>query len=197
MVDVPEGTAGDWSIDRFGVSAHDESLGRMRAMMSFSSRGRFVPAGKYTRLVHNGGVVMSDTPDEIWDHRDLFNEARGDVLIHGLGLGMAARGCLLKPEVESVTIVEIEEDVIKLVGGWLNKIAGNEGKPLFILHDDALAWKPARGQRWNVVYHDIWPSISVENLKDMHHLHRRFARRCDWQASWNRSECEQIAHGYR
>lgn len=44
---VPEGRAGDWTVEKFEVTARDEEFERMRAFNP-SSMGRFTPAGNYT-----------------------------------------------------------------------------------------------------------------------------------------------------
>jgi hypothetical protein len=62
---------------------------------------------------------------------------------------------------------------------------------LRVIHADALKWMPPKVMRWSVVWHDIWDDISVDNLNEMTKLHRRYGRRCDWQGSWCRAECER------
>jgi len=195
-VDVPEGTAGNYAIERYEVFEEDAKFSEVRAVISFSERGRAVPAGTYTRLVRKGGiyrrtVVMSDTPSEIRDHRLAIRVARGDVLLNGLGLGVMARACLMKPEVEHVTVVELAREVIMLVEPWLAEIARKANTRLTIIHANALEWQPPKNKRWDAVWHDIWDDICADNLPDMHKLHRRFGRRCDWQGSWCRAEAER------
>lgn len=51
---------------------------------------------------------------------------------------------------------------------------------------DCFTWKPEKGARWDVVWHDVWDNICTDNLPEMTKLHRRFGRRCDWQGSWCR-----------
>ena len=55
---------------------------------------------------------------------------------------------------------------------------------------DALEYKPPRGEQYDVVWHDIWPNICTDNLPEMHKLHRKYGRRCNWQGSWCRAEHE-------
>jgi hypothetical protein len=191
MVDVPEGQSGDWEIKRFTVSPEAAQLEALRAIFS-SNRGLGVPEGTYTKLSHKQrGIIMSDTPDEIRDHLEFIHNAEGNVLINGLGLGMVTRACLQKEEVQSVTVVEISGDVIKLVGPWITKIAQDLGKALTIVHADALTWKSPKGQRYNAIWHDIWDNICGDNLATMHRLHRRYGKFCDWQASWARHLIEK------
>jgi spermidine synthase len=99
---------------------------------------------------------------------------------------MVAKACLSKPEVESVTVVELQPDVIKLVGPWLEGIAAKANKRLTIIQGDAFTWKPPKEQKWDIVWHDVWNEICTDNLPQMSKLHRRFGKRCSWQDSWSR-----------
>lgn len=193
-VEVPEGRCGAWAVERFTVTEANEALGRLRA--ACNEHERFVSAGTYTRLVFGGTeVVMSDTPDEKRDHiapvREAMRRARDaeiDVLITGLGLGLVTTAMLAIPNVRSVTVVECASGVIRLVGRPLEK--RHLGR-LRIYESDAFTWRPPPGARYAIGWHDIWSTISVENLPDMHRLHRKFGKRCVWQGSWARALCER------
>lgn len=186
-VDVPEGSSGDWKIERFEVSRGDSILSSMQGM-----QGRGVRPGTYTRLMHGGQVIMSDTPAEYRDHMEFIRQARrrgGNVLIHGLGLGMCLEAILEDNDlrnpskVEHVLVIEKSQDVIDLVAEhYLDRWEG----AVEIRKDDAFTWKPEKGQRWTAIWHDIWPTLCTDNLSEMATLHRRFGRRCDWQGSWGK-----------
>jgi hypothetical protein len=186
-VNIPEGESGPWKVSRFEVTAEAAAIERARAMFSFSSRGRGVPEGTYTRLTRNGNTIMSDTPDEIRDHREAIRRASGHCLVNGLGLGMVASAMLAKPEVEHVTVIELSEDVIKLVGTHLQERFGDR---LTIIQADAYEYKPPKGEKYDVVWHDIWDDLCTDNLEGMHKLHRKYGRRAVWQGSWSRELCE-------
>jgi len=195
-VDVPEGRSGAWAIEHFEITEKEAKFSQLRAAINTSGRGRSVTAGTYTNLVHyitsDQGLVshvvtiMSDTEAEIRDHLRVIYKAKGHVLIHGLGIGMVAKACLSKPEVESVTVVELQPDVIKLVGPWLEGLAAKANKRLTIIQGDAFTWKPPKEQKWDIVWHDVWNEICTDNLPQMSKLHRRFGKRCSWQDSWSR-----------
>jgi len=177
-VTVPEGVSGCWAVERFTVTEHG-------SMMSYiTGRGRGTPQGEYTRLTCGRCVVMSDTPDEMRDHWQAVRNARGECLIHGLGLGMVVNACLLKPEVSKVTVIELEPDVIALVADHYRGLFGDRVE---IVQADALTWEPPKNTRYNMVWHDIWPDICADNLDEMKRLHRRYGRRSDWQGSWSRN----------
>lgn len=178
-VTVPEGRRGPWAVERFTVE---------RTALRFSPRS--VPPGAYTRLVHAGrGLVMSDTPDERRDHVPFVARARGRVLVNGLGLGMCVAAALAIPEVEHVTVVEADADVIALVGPHY------AGPRVTIVHCDAFAYAPPPRTRYDAVWHDIWDEICSDNLPGMIRLHRKYGRRAGWQGSWARGLCERLRQG--
>jgi hypothetical protein len=185
---VPDGESGPWKVATFEVTKEAELFGKMRAVIS-SERGRFVPAGSYKALKRDGHTIMSNTPDEIRDCYDFFSEAKGRVLINGLGLGIALDVILNKVNedgthaVTSVTVIEKSPDVIKLVAPTFIK-----NKRVKINLADALEFK-AEGV-FDAVYHDIWDAINSDNLVEMKKLHRIYGRKTEWQGSWCRDRCE-------
>lgn len=189
-VDVPEGRRGKWAVERFEVTIREAQFYNLRLVMK-GDGGRRISPGVYTRLVHGDEVVMSDTRAEVRDHLDFIGRATGNVLIHGLGLGMCVKAVLAKPDVRHVTVVERDPDVITLV-------ASHYACDRFtVIEGDAFTWELPRGVRWDVAWHDIWHDINADNLSEMHQLHRRFGRRTDWQGSWCRDECARLASGER
>ena len=185
-VTVPEGERGPWRVERFVVDEHGASLHNLGVMFTPGMGRRTIESGTYTRLMRGRTVVMSDTDAEQFDHMYALHKATGRVLIHGLGLGMFLGAVLRKPEVTHVTVVEVDADVIALVGAHYEAMAKVEGKGLEIVHADALTWKPPKGARWDAAWHDIWDYICADNLPQIHTLHRRFGRRVGWQGSWAR-----------
>lgn len=97
--------------------------------------------------------------------------------------------------VTSIDVVEIEQAVIDLVGPHYQRLADEAGIELNLICDDALTHAWPKGKRWATVWHDIWPTISSDNARTMGTLHRRFARRADWQSSWCRSWVKQMQRG--
>jgi len=193
-VDVPEGKSGDWEVSRFEATEEDIRLHNLRERIHRTYR--FMEAGVYTKLTHRGKIVMSDTLAELRDHREPARRTRDDrgdpeypnhVLVNGLGLGVVAQAILDEPTVDSLTVIEKSEDVIALVSGHYKCRYGDR---LIVVCADAFDWKPPKGQRYRVVWHDIWNDICADNLPEMHKLHRKYGRRCDWQGSWCRRMCE-------
>ncbi len=172
---IPEGEIGNVKIDRFVVSGVRAGIERIRALWN---SGRYVPEGEYTRLLIDGQVMMSDTPDEIRDHLSFIYQASGKILINGLGLGIALELILQKKEVKEVTVIELNENVIKLVAPHF------KDPRCTIIHDNAFDFKPPKGVRYDFVWHDIWVSLCTDNLEEMTKLKRKYGRRCNWQECW-------------
>lgn len=180
---VPTGELGTVKVVKHTLTADDVAITNMRAM--FSPGARTIPPGEYTELRINNRLVMSDTPAEYSDHSGFIRQARGNVHLNGLGLGCVL-ACIL-PQVDSVTVVEKNADVIDYVGPFFND------PKVEIIHADALEWKPFKGARYDSVWHDIWPDICSDNLDDMKRLHRKYGRYADSQGSWARGLCERYA----
>jgi hypothetical protein len=183
-VTVPEGESGPWQVRRFTVTDEGARWHNIRCMISGGAgAGRGIIPGKYTRLDRNGEVIMSDTPAEKRDHYTAVSMAEGEVLINGLGIGMVLNACARKPEVTKVTVVEASADVIALCASHYRR---KYKRRVEIIHDDALAFTPPKGVTYGMVWHDIWDSISEDNLPQMKTLHRRYGKRAIWQGSWAR-----------
>lgn len=189
QVDLPEGESGDWKVERFEMTEAQCRLANIRASFQPGGRGHIYP-GQYTALRYRGAVIMSDTPDEIMDHLSAIHRAAFTCRVHGLGLGMVVAAMLEKPEVERVDVVELEQDVIDLVAPTLQDRYGSR---LRVIHDNVLTRKrlPDEGP-YEVVWHDIWPTLSIDNLPEMKLLHRRWGRNTHWQGSWGRSWVEYM-----
>jgi hypothetical protein len=187
VMKIPNGSSGPWKVSEITLTKEDVWLENLR---SISQPGaRIILPGKYKRLTRHGKVILSNTSAEISDFRPFTRRAYGRVLINGLGLGCTVAELLNKPGVNSVEVVEISYDVIRLVADFFKP------DPRFILHhEDAFKFKPPRGARFDFIWHDIWDDICSDNLPQMSRLHRKYGRRVEvWQASWCRELCRAYA----
>lgn len=175
---IPAGKIGEAKVAKFRITKDRSRFYNMQQLFS-GGGGREVYPGHYSRLVVGRTLMMSDTDAERREHIEAVQNAKGSVLITGLGLGMVTQACLKRPEVTDVTVIEKSADVIALVRPHLPK------KRLTVIHDDAFTWKPVNGEKWGMVWHDIWPDVCADNLPEMGKLCRKFARRADWQSCWN------------
>lgn len=183
VVDVPEGKSGNVTIERFEVT------GRSIQDLRYELDGRGCKPGIYTMLKRNGQVWMSDTTAERRDHAYAALAIRshgGRVLIGGLGLGMILKVALLADNVTHVDVVELDQDVIRLVEGHYRKMAEENGKTLTIHQDDVYRIKWPPNTKWEVAYFDVWADLCTDNLEEMSKLRRSYGRRAKWCDCWGR-----------
>lgn len=181
-VNVPEGSSGDWHIEKFSVSKEDSKFDQLRSIFNGSSR--YVSEGTYTRIRRGIKTIMSDTPDEIKDHYSPINSAKGEVLIAGLGLGVVIQGIYLRntlDRIKKITVIEKSKDVINLVGDHYKKKLGDK---IEIINDDIYDWKIPKDQKFDYCWFDIWDNICTDNLEGIKKLKYKFRYRCQSNEFW-------------
>jgi spermidine synthase len=198
---IPESKSGEYEIIHFEVNEEDVKKAKFHSILAFEY-GEFYDfePGKYVQLQRqNGGIdiVMSDTPMERRTNLRVLKLAKGDVLIAGLGIGMILYPILNKPEVESVTVVELERDVIRLMKPLITKWAVEADKCLRIINDDIELFDH-EDRKWDVIYFDIWDEISGDNWEQMKRLTKRFKYRRKpggWMGAWRKADMRHYATG--
>lgn len=199
MVDVlPESSHGTAAISHFTVDPATENFSRMRALFNPDRRWHeYIIAGRYAKLTINDKVFMTDTAHEKISAIPFLDKAHGHVLVAGLGIGMVLPPLLDDPMVDSVTVIENNADVIDLVGPHF------KDRRLEIVHADIWTWKPKCFDRFDTVFHDIWPSIDWDNLPEMNRLKRRYRRYMNkenpkrWQWCWSEDLCRALKREWR
>lgn len=114
-----------------------------------------IPPGEYVRLVNGCRCVMSDTPMEKKTNEDFVRNAHGNVLIGGLGIGLIILAIQDKEDVEQITVVEKNCEVIELVGKQLPL-----NSKVNIVNADVFEYKPLI--KYNTIYMDIWNYINED-----------------------------------
>lgn len=123
-------------------------------------------------------VVMEDSIGELRKHLPIWLNARGSVLVTGLGLGCVVRGLLASQDVERITVIEIDKSILRVVG---HEFIGNNRVEL--IHGDATKVN-LRGRNFDYAWHDLWTEGN-EHLQVLHaRLIHRFARHCPKQGAW-------------
>lgn len=125
-------------------------------------------------------VVMSDAAVEVEESRWVWENARGRVLINGLGLGLTVRMALDRPEVTRVDVVELHPDVARLV---LPSLPEDPRLCLYLGNAYGMTWEP--GDRWDVAWHDIWDYPDGEKTREgVEQLRRMYDGRAAVQNDW-------------
>lgn len=101
---------------------------------------------------------MSPAPSEIISMAEGIEKGSGKCLTMGLGIGFLPYMWLLKDEVESVTVIEHNKDVIDLFNRVIRP-QFNTGKNLEIIHGDAFEYFNEEYLRgFDYAYIDFWES---------------------------------------
>ena len=172
---IPEGAVGEAEI------VHDKPS--PSEIMRSAWHGIVTEDRVHTRLLVRGRIMMTDARFERQTNNEFVREARGDILIAGLGIGLIIQPTLDKGGVSSITVVEKSADVITLVGPHYTN------PKLRIIHADIYDWSPEKGAGYDTIYFDIWPNCCTDYLEEMTKLHRRFRKYLKpggWMNSWCR-----------
>lgn len=109
-------------------------------------------------LKEDGRVWMSPAISEIESMRDGIEKGHGKCMTMGLGIGVLPYLWLLKDEVESVTIVEFNKDVIDLFDKYIRPQFETH-KKLKIIHGNAFDYYNEYFlNQFDYVYVDFWES---------------------------------------
>lgn len=152
------------------------SIGRKRAIpantvMLYKEKTRdldtFMPIDSYficDRPLRFPAIIEGNTkscwmtvePSEIESFKDFISEAKGNVCICGCGLGYVAYMLSIKEDVESVTVVEINPDVIEMFETHILPQFKNKGK-IRVVKADALEYlQNTNLSSFDYVNVDIW-----------------------------------------
>lgn len=112
-------------------------------------------------------IVMSDSWMEQDTNIATVREAKGHVLVGGLGVGMILLAMQDKPEIESITVVEIDQELHDFI---VPNLELNDKVKIVVsdIHD----YIPDKV--YDFVYCDIWNDISGDNFDEMVDLSGKF-----------------------
>lgn len=122
--------------------------------------GWFREGFSYPALMENGRIWMTITPNEINTIRPCAEAVHGKVLAYGLGLGYFAFHALLNQRVDSVTVVERSESVIRVFREHLLP-RFPRADHLRIIQADAFdyARQTAPQEGYDCVFTDLWHDV--------------------------------------
>lgn len=123
--------------------------------------GFFAEDFSFPAVLEDGNEWMTLTPVDLDTSEEAIAKARGRVLTLGLGLGYFTYMASEKHEVESVTVVELSEDVIRLFNTYLLPQFPNAHK-IKIIKGDAIAYAEEQMAKegYDFVFADTWRDAS-------------------------------------
>lgn len=121
----------------------------------------FTETFKYPVVFQNSikSTWMSVSPNEVFTMKKPINKAKGKVLTLGCGMGYFAYMASLKEDVESITIVELQQEVIDLFNNFILPQFENKDK-IKIIKCDAMEYlKSIDDGEFDYCFADIWIGI--------------------------------------
>ena len=133
------------------ISVNDKDYYR-----EYSSLGFLKEDYSYLTLSKNNNIWMCITPNEINTMQKHIDNAKGNVLVFGLGLGYFPYMVSLKKDVKKITIIERDESIINLFLSNLYPQFINKDK-IEIVQDDAFNFlKKNDASRYDYAFFDLW-----------------------------------------
>jgi hypothetical protein len=167
---VPEGSSETARITHRECKEEDVAFENIREVVNGNPERVMMP-GKFT-ILHT--KMFSCAP--------FMERARGHVLVLGLGLGATLLPVLKNPTVQGVTVIEKSKDIIDLVRPNIMKAEG--ARKLSIIWADCTRWRPGKLEKYNTIWIDIWPDVSLMNLPELLKLKAKYKKYLASGNSW-------------
>jgi spermidine synthase len=151
---------------------------------------QYLQSGKdYVSLIpESEQVMMSNHETETITNQKFIDNAKGNVLIFGLGLGLIIFPLLNDEQITKIDIVEIDSDIISYVG---DIIKSHDVRNIVRIHKgDSFEYHNELQTTYDTIYFDIWEYVGEKELyeiKDLHKTYTIFLNKNGWMDSW-RSE---------
>lgn len=162
-IKIPENVRGKWALKQEFLAPYEPFVcrdfkvlpdGRMLPQIAFFKEKYPFPA-----VLENGREWMTLQPNEMVTTWPAIGEARGRVLTFGMGLGYFAYHAAEKPEVESVTVVDLSADVLELFRAHILPQFPNKEK-IKLVQKDAYAFaEEDMAGNFDFVFADIWHDV--------------------------------------
>lgn len=176
----------DWIINMqkyypFEGFVYDELIIDETYFSEHTPLGFFDKEFSYPAIIEKDLIWMSIIPHEINTMKEAINNAKGNVLVFGLGLGYYAYMISLKKEVKKITIIEKDPKVIKIFkDNLLNKFEYKD--KINIINEDAFNYInncPHYDYAFIDIYHNVGDGfILYLKLKGLENI--RYADRYDY-----------------
>lgn len=142
----------------FEAFVYDELDTDEKCYAEHTPLGYFKKSFIYPAIIQNDTIWMSIIPHEIKTMAESIKNAKGRVLVLGLGLGYYLFHILSKKEVISVDVIELDKRIIDLFNANLLKYFPHQEK-INIIHTDAFDYLNKCQNKYDYVFADIWHNV--------------------------------------
>jgi hypothetical protein len=117
------------------------------------------------KMMKNGDEPVMDTSDfEVLTNKYFLDNATGDIMVFGLGMGFIIFPLLDDPSITSIKIVEYDQEVIDYVGNII-KYRDINNKVTIVLGDVKTYYQNNTNEFYDFIYIDYWGELN-ENAYD-------------------------------
>lgn len=187
----------DVDIELFEVSNQQAALFNLHCSNTYS----YIEPCKYVRLKISNILIMSDTPYERLTNQAFVNNAHGNVLIVGLGIGLLLKALIPKLENGEISHISVWEKNDSLIKLWnMAKLYLPVHDKISIFHYDVFEYKQMKKQlkgAFDSIYIDIWAELNEDAYAQMKLFRRAFRPFLNpnnpnaFIECWGRKECVQ------
>lgn len=137
--------------------------------------GYFKNKFSYLSLIKDDNIWMSVNPNEINTMKPFIKDAKGNVLVLGLGMGYIAYMMSLKEEVKSITVVELDENIISIFKENILPVLGPTKAKIKIVHDDAIRYLE-NNHKFDYYFADLWhnPEDGLPIYLNLEYISQKF-----------------------
>ncbi len=183
-----------FKIKVFNLNEKEVKIAKLRDMFNGTYECSDLISGDYVQLIDKdaGQCVMSNTYMEEVTNSNFVYDAKGDILIAGLGLGLIVQLIQDKSQVNSILIIEKYQEVIDLVSSQIKF-----NSKVQIIQGDIFEY--SSNKKFDVIYFDIWNTICADNYSEMKKLNMKFrsykkSKEC-LMFSWRDKCCKKLYFG--
>ena len=130
-----------------------------------------------------GKTMMSNHEFETLTNQKFLDNAKGDILVFGLGIGLIIFPLLKDNDVRTITIVEIDSGLIDEVFPII--IQNDLESKVSVILSNAFDFETDK--MFDTIYFDIWSDINQQAFSEMKILSEKFTKNLKpegWMDSW-------------
>ena len=136
--------------------------------------------GELSLIKKSIGSIMKDSATEYYQHQWLWDNATGDILVAGLGIGFLNKELIDNHNFNSVTIIENSQEVIDMVWPYC---AGDSRFTL--IKEDIETWNVPAGSHWDIGWFDSWISDNPLSYNGyISAMRNKYSSYCDKVGAW-------------
>ena len=180
----------------FGKYNLIQTTGKMvsaQNIIDFYGKGNFVNefTTQYTLRRNQNEYVMDSGPFEMVTNKNFLDNVNGDVLIVGLGIGLIVYPLLNDININSITILEIDQDIIDYIGGILKE--NDSLNKVTIVKGDVFQYHTLiPTQKFDYIYFDFWDALTNDAYDEMTTLKQLYGNNLKNSSSTIHCWCEDI-----